>query len=248
MAWSHLQGAGANTNSVASLAKAFTTANLSAGSKMLAFVSIGSTSSVSTSGVSDGTNAFTKLATFTYTTFSGTVPNESTIWELDTPAGDVGTKPTITATFTGGTAASGSGMVIQEVSGLQTGSSCLDGAAGTSSTTGTLTTDAFPTYSSSASSEYLVQFYNDSGNGASVSTPTGYAGQDNNGINGNLQVVVAWKNSTGGSETGSWTGLPGSNAGYGLMAVAFLLPGSNLPPVDTKPLMVNQAVKRTGYF
>ena len=149
-------------------------------------------------------------------------PSGCDLWQLDTPAGDVGTKPTITVTFSGSVEAS---LLLQEVSGLATGTTTaavLDGTAGTTTGNGGSSTTS-PTYSSSVASEYLVLIYGDDGGPETLGSPTGYT-RDTATVsaNSNADVGIAYKNSTGGSETGSWP-LSGTAAEWGTVLVAFKL-------------------------
>jgi hypothetical protein len=230
VAWSHLQATGANSAGGTSIATTFTTANLSSGSKLIALVGVGSGSSLTPgcTGVSDGTNNFTQIAS--NTSNAGGVGFYLGLWVLDTPAGDVGTKPTITATVTGAATSAGLGIVVQEVSGLAAGTSCLDGTAAFANAANVSGTTSGPAYTSAAANEYLVEVFNDDG-GNGLTNPSGYT-TDGDGIpNTNEQVAVAYKNSTGGSETASWVA---AAVQANLMAVAFLLPGvaaaDSLPP------------------
>ena len=123
-AWSVLQSATA-TSVGTTVAATFSTANLSSGSKLIALVVIAgnNVASLSTT-VSDGHgNNFTSIATLPSVT---TTKSLMGLFYLDTPAGDVGTKPTITAT---GAISNGASISIQEVAGLAPGAP--DGTAGT---------------------------------------------------------------------------------------------------------------------
>ena len=99
MAWSWLQSASASPGVVGTASVTFTTANVSAGSKIICCVAFGATGADSITSVKDGAgNSLTNLATV-----SGTVGGNFTLvalYAMDTPAGDVGTKPTISAVLT----------------------------------------------------------------------------------------------------------------------------------------------------
>ena len=76
---------------------------------------------------------------------------------MDTPAGNAGTKPTITATLTGTTY--GSAILVQEISGLAAGNTLaamIDGTAATTGNTGSTGPATTAAYSSTAANEYLV--------------------------------------------------------------------------------------------
>src|SRR5208282_1988458 len=109
MAWSLLQSVGA-TNGPPCTAT-FTTANLTSGTKLIAAVAADNSSAQTISSVKDGAgNSMTALGSVALTDGFGVVA----LFAMDTPAGDAGTKPTITAT---GSVAGGSmAMLVQEVS------------------------------------------------------------------------------------------------------------------------------------
>src|SRR5581483_4610183 len=211
MAWSVLQGAGHVADIVQNglISATFATANLTSGTKLIAAVSVGDNGSgITVTGVSDGTNAFTQVGFKSYANSDGGVY----LFALDTPAGDAGTKPTITAT-TASVTGSGAPITIQEVSGLLAGNTTamLDGSPGTAAgSTGTSTTS--PAYSTSAASEYLVAVYGDYEDAVTTWTnPAGYTGATagpgsaaaatgaNTSNTSNLEL--AYKNSAGGAET-----------------------------------------------
>ena len=155
MAWSVLQSNSAQPDPGTG-AVAYTTANLSAGTKLIAFICAGGGSNPEVTAMKDGaSNAMTKLGAVL---LGGTAANgELSAWAMDTPAGDVGTKPTITPTMAGGNQSLG--IVIQEVSGLLAGNTTamIDGTAATSS--GSISSNgsvACAAYSTTAAGEYLV--------------------------------------------------------------------------------------------
>jgi hypothetical protein len=213
MAWSVLQSA-SNTLDGSSIGATFTTANLSAGSKIIAYCTGGGAGVPAISTVKDGGGtSWTQIGAAS----GGNA--RAYIYALDVPAGDVGTKPTITATWAG---AAGLGIVIQEVSGLVTGNTTAmaDGTPGT--LTGSTSSTGSPTYSSSAASEFLVCVYGDIGNGVTVSTAAGWTADAHN-VNGSVSsnCMVQYKSSTGGSETDGYTGA--DTGGWAIVEVAFFL-------------------------
>lgn len=234
MSWSVLQSASsAGTSAATTKAVTFSTSNLSSGTKLLAYVSCASGASPSTSTVKDGAgNSFTKILSV-----ASNGLQEVSAWEIDTPAGDVGIKPTITATFVGSAIAS---ILVQEVSGLMTGTSNVDGTAGSLHGNGGTSTGS-PTYSSSVANEFLVALYGDDGGPTTVTQPSGYT-LDSNTVNsnGNADIAVGYKNSSGGSETSSWS-LSGSAADWGVitfalkLAVAAQAGGPGVPYCVTPP-------------
>ena len=221
MAWSVLQEAkAASQPSSGNNVATFSTANLTAGTKLVAWISISSSAGTDpVTSIKDGAGN-----TFTKGWFKETVATNCWVemYFLDTPAGDVGTKPTITATLTTNF---GSAMIIQEVSGLLVGNTtaCLDGTAGlnTGSSTGPATSGA---YSSTAANEWLAFAAGDPGFSVTFATPTtGYTASGQNTNASNLaDLEVGWKNSGNGSESGSST-FTGGTADWATGLVAFKL-------------------------
>ena len=225
MAWSVLQSASASADGT-TVSATFTTANVQSGNKIIACVS-GSGGTGTISSVKDGAgNTWTQIAA----SQTGTNPRAA-IYALDVPAGDVGTKPTLTVTWS---AAIGTSILIQEVSGLLSGntSAMADGTAGTK--VGSTSSTGSPTYSSTASNEYLIACYGDIGNGVTVSTAAGWTADAHN-VNADTSsnCMVQYKNSTNGSETNGYTGADGG--GWAIVEIAFKLPGGGAtsgPPVS----------------
>jgi hypothetical protein len=220
--------------------------NVSAGNKIIVAVTVAnsSTSAVTTSSVKDGAgNSWTQISNEALTdTQTGDKGNVS-LWALDVPAGDVGTKPTITAT--GGSGTEVCGVLACEVSGLLAGNTTamVDGTAGVSTGGGGQASTTSPTYSDTVANEFLVAVYGDYGNGTTWTNPSGYQGATAGpgssgaaeGVNDSTDcnIELAYKNSTGGSETASFT-TTGSSSGYAVLLVAFKLAGSGAasPPGD----------------
>jgi len=219
--WSVVQSA-SNAAASGTPSVAFATKNLSSGTVLLAYVNIWHGSATA---VSDGNgNSFTKLP------FSSAGSStELTVWALATPAGDVGTKPTISVTSS---ASSYWAILIQEVSGIKTS---LDGTAGTAGGG----TTASPSYSSTAINEYLVTVEADNQSATSTPTlnnPSGWTLDPANcGGNAFVTVNVAYKKSTGGAESDGWTG-PGSDTETAM--VAFQLAASTTSAAVT-PSAIN---------
>src|SRR5690348_18060055 len=95
MAWSVLQSASGSAAST-TVAATFSTANVQAGTKIIAVVSVGATSAPAVTSVKDAAlNTWTQVAT------SAQANARVYIFALDTPSGDVGSKPTLTATAAG---------------------------------------------------------------------------------------------------------------------------------------------------
>ena len=228
MSWLVLQSASSAPSSTGQPVLVTYANNLSAGSKLIAYA-LSTTGSGFTTVLDSNSNSFTQVGP---TVTSGFAVLQT--WVLDTPAGDVGTKPTITATGEGATGTPG--MLIQEVSGLLPGTSCLDGTQGSVTGTGGTSTGT-PTYSSTASNEYLVSFYADDGGGggADITAPSGYT-PDPNIVNNNNpgDIGVAYNNSTGGTESGGLT-RTSTGAQWGVILVAFQLAASNAPVLQDSP-------------
>jgi hypothetical protein len=145
------------------------------------------------------------------------------LFVLNTPTGDVGTKPAIKATCT---VADFLSILVIEVSGLATGSTLaalVDGTAGSSngSSSSPITN---PTYGSSVANEFLLSCVGDTGS-YTWTHPSGYTPDPDN-LNGSSfgDASLAYVNSTGGTESGVWT-FTGSGAQWGSILVAFKLAG-----------------------
>src|SRR5260221_9247486 len=137
------------------------------------------------------------------------------------PAGAAGTKPTVTATISGGTPEAA--ILVQEVSGLATGTTLaavVDGTPGTL-TGNTNTATGSPSYTSTASSEFLVACYGDTGGPLTWVKPAALTA-DTAAVNSSAanDVALAYGNSTNGTEAGSW-GLSGTATPWGAFLLAF---------------------------
>lgn len=223
MAWSVLQSASHTQTSGSNTSAVTYGSNVSSGTKLIVYIAASFASNAAApASVKDGAgNAMTLLANVSG---SAHLCNTS-IWAMDTPSGDVGIAPTITATWSSGTPVSS--FLVQEVSGLLAGNTTamIDGTAGT--TTGTSTGSIGPpVYASTAANEYLAYVYGDDGGPLTWTVPSGYTG-DAHGVNSNSSddIQVAYKNSTGGTESGQYS-ISGSSAQWGLILVAFQLPAT----------------------
>ncbi|MGH3201734.1 MAG: hypothetical protein ACRDP5_06735 [Streptosporangiaceae bacterium] len=178
-----------------------------------------------TTAVKDGAgNPFIKIASVPYN--NSAVSGEVSLWALNTPAGDVGTTPTITPTFSG--SIQYMSMLVQEVAGLAAGSTAAqlaDGTPGTAYGSSTNTDIGPPSYASTAPDEYLVYVYGDIGDGITVTPSSPYmADPDNVNSSRDQDCCLAYANSAGGTESGTWTQSGGSGAkDWGLILVAFNL-------------------------
>jgi hypothetical protein len=221
--WSVLQSAG-NTSAGATLSAVYPS-NLSSGTKLIAAVGI-ATNNTGAVTVSDGTNSFTQLV---HTGPTSTDLSNFYLFALDTPAGDVGTKPTITVT---GAASNGAAVTILEVAGLLAGNTtaCLDGTAGAFSgvkSGGGTSSPTVPAYVSTVANEFLVNIeFDDGDSGSTWTAPAGYTtvtGTPNG--NSDANIGFAYKNSTGGTETGTFSVTSSGGEAWGVILVAFKLTG-----------------------
>jgi hypothetical protein len=231
VAWNVVQSASATAGSVSpggTLSAAFTS-NVSSGNKLIAFVTMASSgngNNPSITSVSDGaSNQWTNIGYAEASSNSATNNQEASIWALDCPSGDAGTKPTLSATLSASAVLSASvSMVIAEVSGLLAGNTTAmcDGSPATK--TGSTTNTGSPTYSTGASNEFLVSLYGDFGDGNTVTTAGGWTADSSNvNTSGNTNCVVQYKNSTGGSETDGF-GSADTTSAWEIIEVAFKVP------------------------
>lgn len=229
MSWARLQSASGNNSGSTTVQAAFGS-NVSSGSTLIAAV-CGRNFGGNTSSVKDGAgNSFVAIAN---TVLDGNFGNEDlSLWALNTPAGDVGTKPAITATG-GGSGFQNISVLIQEVSGIvssATAAGFTDGSART--TSGSSTGPAGPpAYASTSTNEYLVYVYGGSGNNGYTGTPSGYTA-DTNGVTGsnNCAVEIAYRNSAGGTESGQYT--DGSGAWGEILVALKLAPAQLVQPME----------------
>ena len=247
MSWSRIQSASkAATSSAVTSVNVTYGSNVQLGTKLIACVATSTQTGTSTftSTVKDGAgNSFTEIEFAD----GGTSPilTDVSLWALDTPSGDVGLKPTITATLGSGTA--NMSILVQEVSGLAVGNTLaamIDGTTGFSSGSGTGPTGS-PSYTSSASGEYLVSVYGDDGGPITWTKPAALTA-DANSLNSQTyaNLALAYGNSTDGTEAGSWS-LAGSSAEWGTLLTAFKLASTF---ISSRSPVVSQAVKRASTY
>lgn len=217
-----LQSAGNTAGHGTTISEQFAS-NVSSGSTLIAIAGSDSNLSGNILSVKDGaSNSFFKIAEIA----QGGTNGELSVWALNTPAGDVGTQATITATYN---SAVNPSLLIQEVAGIVTSSTAAGFTDGTPGTLGGSAGGAGligpPTYSSTASNEYLLYAYSDDGYGNAVTAPAGYT-LDPHSVIGTTSsnAAAAYKNSTGGTETGQWNEA-GQND-WALALVAFKLAGA----------------------
>ncbi len=204
--------------------------SLAAGGKILCAICVSNSSGgvEPVTAVKDGAgNNLTKLVSVVLT---GAVFVE--VWGCDTPAGDVGTAPTITATVS---ANFGVTMLVQEVAGLLAGNTTamLDGSGGQNH--GTASPATMGSYSTAASGEYLMFIVGDPGDGVTYGAVSGYTADAHN-VNANsfATLMVFYRNSTGGAESASSTISASATDGWESIGVAVKLAAAggspSLPP------------------
>jgi hypothetical protein len=214
----------------------FTTANLTPGTKIIAVFSASANMSGATITVKDGAgNSFTQIATKALN--NAATNGQAYIYAIDTPAGDAGTKPTITVTST---VAAEISLLIQEVPGLATGTTLaamVDGTPGTGFGNATGATGS-PTYASAVSGEYLVAVYGDNGGPTTWAKPAALT-SDPASINSNsvADIALAYGSSTGGTEAGSWS-LSGTGTPWATFLLAFQVSGGTVLPRHPKWLEI----------
>lgn len=224
MAWSIVQS-GSNTVTSGGNGTFTFGSNLTSGTKIICHLVVSFTDSVDpVSGISDGSgNNLTLIKS---------VPppggNSNTwveIWAMDTPAGDIGTKPTLTATVVSNFGVS---MVVQEVSGLLAGNTTamVDGTPGVNNGTNSPATSG--SYTTTATNEFLVGLYGDPGDNVTVTNASGYTAETHNENSSNFATAfVSYKNSTNGSESASWSLSGSASDGWETILVAFKLAGGS---------------------
>jgi hypothetical protein len=234
MAWSVLQAASAaGTTGANTKAATFTTANLSSGTKLIACFGWNNLTVADTvTSVADTHGTMTQVGLVNDTTNTAS----AAIYAMDTPALDVGTKPTITITFGTGMNPECS-MVILEVSGLATGSTLaamIDGGALAASNSGSAPPLNSGTYSSTASNEFLIGVFGDNGGPETIAKPSAWSNLSGSSVNNNsiANCCVAYTNSKNGSEggtSGQWTRSAGSGTGCACLLTAFKLAAGVTP-------------------
>lgn len=231
MAWSSLQS-NSGTSASSNPAVAYTT-NLTSGSVLIAAVSLSSSQAgdVALNAVATCADGSSNSLTYIGAVLQG-ASGYLGLFAATTPAGDVGTQPTITATVNGLIDNFGCSLLVQEISGI---SATPDGTFATGN--GTASPATTGSYSSAVASEYLAVAYGDPGFSVTETTPSGYSADASNiSNNGSANVSVFYKNSAGTSESASIT-LSGS-ANWMTLIVAFPLAGGAGTPGPPLPQRV----------
>jgi hypothetical protein len=237
VAWSVLQSAAtaATGSSGTSVSTSFATANLTAGSTIIAAFSAASSSTTPTTPTA--TCGGVSMVLLAQGTSTGGVGSQTltALFALNTPAGQVGTQPTVQGQWTHGAFTS---MVIEEVSGLITSTTqagFTDGTPAVKVNTSGTNPATSASYSSTASNEFLIFVYGDDGGPATLGAlSTGYSTDTNNvSANSHSDLGIGYKNSGNGSESASWA-LSGSLAGQVTILTGIQLapaaPGSSMLP------------------
>lgn len=231
MSWSVLQSNSFTQTTTASTWSVTYTSNVSSGTVLL--FAVGQSNAATINSVKDGSNnSFTQIGLVNLNNSSA--HGACALYALATPAGDVGTKPTITITFSAATVLGS--IWIGEVSGIQ---AVTDGSAATAfGAAGGCT----PTYSDTAANELFVAVFADDG-GPETSSVTGGWTVDSKSINNNADanIVVAYGNSVNGSETNAWTST-GTTTACGAIAISFKLTASG--PTTAQPLIVTTSLRQ----
>lgn len=222
MGWNRLQSI-SNVADGTNVVSATLGSNVSSYSKIIVAVAFysGVTGS-STSSVSDGAgNNWTKLGGVQ----TGDNNGELSLWALDVPAGDIGNRPTLTATGSVNNANCAIAIYVEEDSGLLAGNTTgmLDGALAVLNGTTYGGNTGSPSYASSLVGEYLVAVYGDDSGGAAWTGPAGWT-VDPNSLNTNSaeNIALAYKDSTGGTETDGFS-LSSGSGGWAVLMGAFQL-------------------------
>ena len=250
MAWGWLQSFAAQNSVQGSAVVATPGSDLTSGSTMIAIVSLSAGSTATCTGVANPTpTAFTKIVTSGY--HNGT---ETSMWALNTPSVDAGTKHAVTATIS--QINSIRDIVVVEFSGIATGTTVAALVDGTPKSTygSSNTATGSSSYTSTAASELLVMGYGDDGGPLTWALTANGGTNDNNGgtakgfnANSSTDCELAFKNSTNGAETDSWA-LSGTATGWGIVCAAFKLATVAYTPVYTQEMVTAQAVGRASLW
>jgi hypothetical protein len=232
MAWGWLQSWSAQIQTSSGGTQTVTAtagSNCTSGSTMIACVALSYGTSSTCSGVTDShSNAFVKIATSGYNN-----GQETSLWALNTPAADAGTKAAITASNSAG-GGPYMDIVVVEFSGIVTSTTqagFTDGTPGVTHGSNNTGSGSGPTYSSTTANQLLVACYGDDGGPLTwtiPTTPSGYKNDNNGGTakgfnnDSNADCELAFTNSTTGSQSGAW-GLSGTATGWGTILTAFKL-------------------------
>lgn len=238
MSWAVLQSGSNTVTSGGNGTFTFSTANLTSGSKIICWVV------VSLSGITEPVTAVKDGSNNALTQLASVPPGVGTntwveLWAMDTPAGDAGSKPTLTATALPNF---GITMLVEEVTGLLAGntSAMLDGTPATNTGTNSPATNG--AYSSTAVNEFLAGCYGDPGDGVTVSNSTGYTPDTANVNASNFATCfVSYKNSTNGSESASWALSGAATDGWKTILAAFKLAGGGGGGGTPVPAFTDQA-------
>lgn len=241
MAWSVLQSFSSGpVGSGPATVAATPGSNLTSGSKLIAFVMLNMNfaATANPTAVKDANNnSFTLVSNTTTGSTVVNFPPLVSVWVLDTPAGDVGAVPAITATMPANVNAGF--ITVHEVTGLAAGTSAsVDGTPGTALVSTSAST-AQPAYTSGAANELLYSLAAEGGDNTAYTLASGYtADAHNTGGNFTVQAQVYYKNSAGAAESGTWSGSAGNE--IALDVLAFKLGGGAATPPPVSLAAVNR--------
>ena len=193
--------------------------NVAAGTKLLCAFQFASNAAI-TSVQDAAANPLTQISVLV----GGGANITTALYAMDTPAGDVGTKPAITVTVGAAWAIT---AIIQEVAGLAVGNTLaamVDGTPGTPANGFGGTTTGTPAYSTTATGEYLVSVFGATNYAAQTWTvPSGYTA-DTHSVNSSAtgDIAISYCSSTGGAENGAYA-LSGTASEWGVLLAAFKL-------------------------
>lgn len=237
MAWAFVQAKSTSTSNYTAALSVTMTSTPTTGNIVIGVASSPAGSSSQTLAIKDG-NSNSLAAVGSAVVNSTNVTVEMFVYTV--PA-----TPSATFSFTTSVTGGSPSFQVMEFSGATT---TTDGSSGTA--TGS-TSPAAATYSDTATNELLVTFFGDWGASITATVPSGYtAASANINTSAAADNMVGYKNSTGGSETGtaSWSYSPTTGDQWGVITVAFKLPaGAGLVPVIPKMPYV-QAVRRAALY
>lgn len=206
---------------------AFSTQNLASGGKIFAIVTTwGNAGQVNPTQVKTPNTTLTQLAG-PYAV--GTHVSVS-FWIGDTAAGDVGTKPTVTATV--GSSWNSVGVAIAEVSGVASGSTAAavfdatnSNAAKENQNTASTPTSVGPYQPTTG--ELMLLCYGDSGASSTCTAPSGWATTLGANADGNDNAVFTYRQSDGTSFTVGFTGSASADWAQFIVALKNSSSGTN---------------------
>lgn len=232
MAWGFAQAKSTSTSNYTAPISVTMTSTPTTGNVVIVAVSSPAGSSSQTLTVKDGNSVSVPVLT------GGPYVNGTNV-TAGLFAYTVPASPSSTFTLTDSVTGGSPSFQAMEFSGITT---TVDGTIGHA--TGS-TSPASATYSSSASNRLLVSFFGDWGAGITATVPSGYtAASANINTSSAADNMVGYKNSTGGSETASWTYSPTSGDQWVVVTVAFDLTSTTVVVPATPKMPYVTGVQR----